>query len=204
MRITNMGLLVVLAVILIYAGCTTPGKGKAIRADAGANIDNGSGEAGKSALIDPADEAVVGSSSGKMLDKQAAELKKVVDARRAGKNILVILKSDILFDSGKDTLKPEAVELLGKVGDILAKYPKDRIVVAGHTDNIGTEKFNQTLSEKRAKAVKVELMGHDVPGECIRTIGMGYSQPDVSNETAAGRAKNRRIILKISIPKAIN
>jgi outer membrane protein OmpA-like peptidoglycan-associated protein len=209
MRIQNAGLLLLLAGAMVYAGCATPGKGTAIGAGAGAAvgagvgalIGSGSGEAGKGALIGAAAGAVVGGVIGNILDAQAEELKKVADAKRTEEGILVNFKSDILFDTGKATLKPDAVDQLGKVGAILAKYPQDKIVVVGHTDNVGGDKLNQTLSENRAKAVKVELLGQGVADASISTIGMGKSQPTVSNETSAGRAKNRRVIMKITIPE---
>jgi outer membrane protein OmpA-like peptidoglycan-associated protein len=147
---------------LITAGCTTPGKKTAIGAGLGATggavlgaaVGSASGNAGKGALIGAATGAVVGGAVGNHLDKQAKELAQYAETRRTEEGIMVNLKGDILFESGKANLKPEAANRLKQIGTILAKYPEDRIVIVGHSDDAGNDAYNLRLSENRANAVR--------------------------------------------------
>lgn len=208
-KIVSLVLMAALALGGLTA-CTTPGKktatGAAIGAGSGAAvgalIGSKSGKAGKGALIGAAAGAVIGGAIGNRLDKQAKELAAAgAEARRTDEGILVNMKGDILFDTGKATLKQNAIDQLNQVGAILAKYPDDRILVVGHTDSVGDDAYNQRLSENRAKAVKMQLLSAGVPAANITTEGMGESQPIGSNSTAEGRAMNRRVELKITIPE---
>jgi outer membrane protein OmpA-like peptidoglycan-associated protein len=193
--------------ILLTGGCTTPGKKTAIGtgvgaaggAGIGAAIGSASGNAGKGALIGAAAGAILGGVIGNRLDKQAKELAQYAETRRTDQGILVSLKGDILFDSGKANLKPDASTRVNEIGAILAKYPEDRVVVVGHTDSVGSDEYNQRLSENRANAVRVRLLSEGVPDKNISTVGMGESQPVSSNATKKGRAQNRRVELKITI-----
>jgi outer membrane protein OmpA-like peptidoglycan-associated protein len=208
-RFVTLSLVAGLALTSLTA-CTTPGKKTAVGAGAGAAtgaviggvIGAQSGKAGKGALIGAAAGALIGGTIGNRLDKQAKELAKVAETRRTEEGILVNMKGDILFDTGKATLKPEAVDQINQVGAILAKYPEDRIMVIGHTDNVGDDAYNQRLSENRAKAVKMQLLSAGVPSENITTEGMGESQPIASNSTVDGKARNRRVEMKITIPES--
>jgi len=194
---------------LLTAGCTTPGKKTAIGTGAGAAggagigaaIGSASGNAGKGAMIGAAAGAILGGVIGNRLDKQAKELAQYAETRRTDQGILVSLKGDILFDSGKAKLKPDASNKVNEIGAILAKYPEDRIVVVGHTDNVGSDEYNQRLSENRANAVKVQLLSKGVTDENITTVGMGESQPVSPNATKEGRGQNRRVELNITIPE---
>jgi outer membrane protein OmpA-like peptidoglycan-associated protein len=194
---------------LITAGCTTPGKKTAIGAGLGATggavlgaaVGSASGNAGKGALIGAATGAVVGGAVGNHLDKQAKELAQYAETRRTEEGIMVNLKGDILFESGKANLKPEAANRLKQIGTILAKYPEDRIVIVGHSDDAGNDAYNLRLSENRANAVKVQLLKEGVPQNSLSTMGMGESQPVTSNATPQGRAQNRRVELSITIPE---
>lgn len=194
-------------VFFFTAGCTTPGKktaygtgiGAAAGAGLGAIIGSVSGKAGKGALIGAAAGALLGGAIGNRLDKQAQELAQFAETQRTEEGILVSLKGDILFDSGRANLKPESADRINKIGKIIAKYPEDRIVVVGHTDNVGSNTTNKQLSENRALAVKVHLLTQGVPENNITTIGMGESQPFTSNATKEGRAQNRRVELKITL-----
>ncbi|MGH7273567.1 MAG: OmpA family protein [Nitrospiria bacterium] len=190
------------------AGCTTPGKrtaigagvGAAAGAGIGAAIGSKSGKAGQGALIGAATGALLGGAVGNRLDKQAKELAQIAETRRTEEGILVSLKGDILFETGKANLKAEASTRVNQIGDVLAKYPEDRIVVVGHTDSVGGDAVNQRLSENRANAVKVQLLSQGVPAEKITVVGLGESQPVAPNGTGEGRAKNRRVELNITIP----
>jgi len=126
---------------------------------------------------------------------------KVADVKRSAEGIEVNMKSDILFAPGKSELKPEAVEQISKVGDILAKYPNEKIEITGYADSKGSDAVNKVVSENRAKAVKAALLARKVPAGSMTAVGMGSANPIGDNKTAEGRAKNRRVELKITSQK---
>lgn len=111
---------------------------------------------------------------------------------------LVVNMSDVLFDSGKWTLKPGARERLAKITGILLAHPGLTMEVEGHTDSVGSDEFNQQLSERRAFAVRDFLIQQGVAGNAITARGLGKSQPVASNATAVGRQMNRRVELVVS------
>ncbi|HXO14981.1 MAG TPA: OmpA family protein, partial [Steroidobacteraceae bacterium] len=155
------------------------------------------------AAIGAAVGGVAGGAVGNYLDKQAQELKEVEETTRRTKDgIMVDLKSKLLFTTDSSVLKPEAVELVAKLGDILAKYPDDRIRIAGYTDSTGPTAHNEELSLRRAKAVRDVLQGRGVKPEQMLVEGMGPERPVASNATASGRAQNRRVELHIDVPGA--
>jgi outer membrane protein OmpA-like peptidoglycan-associated protein len=143
--------------------------------------------------------ALVGGAIGNYLDKQAHQLKEVADTKRTEDGILVNLKNDLLFDTSSAVLKPEAQTQLTQLGKILAQYPKDKIVVAGYTDNSGSQKFNALLSQQRAQSVAEVLRQQGVKSNQLDIEGKGSLQPIASNSSASGRAKNRRVELKINV-----
>ncbi len=208
-KIVSLILMAAMALTGLTA-CTTPGKKTAVGAGigaaggaaVGAAIGSKSGKAGKGALIGAAAGALIGGTIGNRLDKQAKELAAAgAETRRTEEGILVNMKGDILFDTGKATLKGDAIDQLNQIGAILAKYPDDKIMVIGHTDSVGDDAYNQRLSENRAKAVKTQLLSAGVPAANITTEGMGESQPIASNSTVEGKAKNRRVEMRITIPE---
>ncbi len=111
---------------------------------------------------------------------------------------LIVNMSDVLFDFNKYTLKPEAREKLAKVSGILLAYPDLKLQVEGYTDNIGSEEYNQKLSEERAGGVKDYLVSQNVADANITSEGFGKSHPVADNSTSAGRAENRRVELVVS------
>lgn len=202
-------LMLLLVGSLVLPACTTPGKKTAVGAGVGAGAGAGigaligsrSGNAGKGALIGAGIGALLGGTIGNRLDKQAKELAAAgAEARRTDEGIIVNMSSDILFDTGKAALKPASIDQLNQIGDVLARYNDDRIMVIGHTDSTGSATTNQTLSEQRANAVKTQLLSRGVPSASISTVGMGASQPVASNATVTGRSQNRRVEMKITIP----
>ena len=106
--------------------------------------------------------------------------------------------SDVLFDFNKYTLKPDAREKLAKISGILLAYPDLRIQVEGYTDNIGSEEYNQKLSEERADSVRDFLVSQSVSQDSVRAEGYGKADPVADNSTSAGRAQNRRVELVVS------
>jgi outer membrane protein OmpA-like peptidoglycan-associated protein len=191
------------AVALALGACGTAGKRTAIGAGAGTAAGAGIGAllgGKKGALIGAGVGAVAGGSVGLYLDKQKKELEQVAETKRTENGLLVEMKGDILFDSGSSALKPDAVERLTQVGDILAKYADDRVRIEGHTDSQGAVAFNEELSMKRADSVKRVLVGRGVQEKQIMVLGLGESRPLADNSTAPGRAQNRRVELHIDVP----
>jgi outer membrane protein OmpA-like peptidoglycan-associated protein len=203
MNTKRIGTLALVAVL--GAACATAGKRTAIGGGAGAAAGAGIGAlvgGWKGAAIGAGVGALAGGSVGLYLDKQAKELEQVAETKRTENGVLVSMKSDILFDTGSAVLKPEAIEQIEKVGDILAKYSDDRVRIEGHADSTGSKKTNEELSLRRADAVKRVLEGRGVQEKQTTALGMGSTQPVADNGTSAGRAKNRRVELHIDVPNA--
>ena len=111
---------------------------------------------------------------------------------------LIVNMSDVLFDTAKFSLRPEAREKLAKVAGIVSGHPGLRLEVEGHTDNVGGDEYNQTLSEQRGSSVRDYLTAQGMQQGSVTTKGFGKTQPVATNETAAGRQQNRRVELVIS------
>ncbi|MFN7925474.1 MAG: OmpA family protein [Bryobacteraceae bacterium] len=111
---------------------------------------------------------------------------------------LIVNMSDVLFDFGKYTLKPGTREKLARLSGLVLAYPGLRLDVEGHTDSIGTDEFNQRLSEQRAGAVREYLVSQGVNSGNVSARGLGKTQPVASNQTAEGRQRNRRVELVVS------
>jgi outer membrane protein OmpA-like peptidoglycan-associated protein len=111
---------------------------------------------------------------------------------------LIVNMSDVLFDTGKFSLRPEAREKLAKVAGIVEGHPGLRLAVEGHTDSVGGDDYNQQLSEERGGSVRDYLVEQGIAGASVSSKGFGKTQPVASNETASGRQQNRRVELVIS------
>jgi outer membrane protein OmpA-like peptidoglycan-associated protein len=111
---------------------------------------------------------------------------------------LIVNMSDVLFDTGKFSLRPEAREKLAKVAGIVSGHPGLRLDVEGHTDSVGNDEYNQTLSEQRGGSVREYLVEQGMAGSSVSSKGFGKTQPVASNDTAPGRQQNRRVELVIS------
>jgi outer membrane protein OmpA-like peptidoglycan-associated protein len=104
----------------------------------------------------------------------------------------------VLFDFNKATLKPEAKSQLAGVLQAVKDQPGAQILIAGHTDSVGSDAYNMKLSQARAESVATYLVQNGVPRQSIRTEAYGESQPVASNANAAGRAQNRRVEITVS------
>ncbi len=129
--------------------------------------------------------------------KLLQQFSQVLDTRDTERG-LVVNMSDVLFDTGKYTLRPEAREKLARISGIVLNYPGLRLEAEGHTDNIGSEEFNQKLSEQRADSVRQFLISQGISESSITSSGKGFSIPVAPNDTATGRQKNRRVELIVS------
>jgi len=137
--------------------------------------------------------------------REKAELRKqlvdqfnlILETRDTARGLIVNM-SDVLFDTGKSTLRPGAREKLAKIAGIVLSHPGLALQVEGHTDSVGSEDYNQTLSEKRADSVRDYLVNQGLKESTITAKGLGESMPVSDNATAAGRQQNRRVELVVS------
>src|SRR5262249_7296217 len=125
------------------------------------------------------------------------QLNEVLQTRQTARGVIVDMP-DVLFDTGKYSLKPGARERLAKVAGILLAYPSLHVEVEGHTDSTGTVEFNQRLSQDRAEAVRDYLIEQGVKELDISSRGFGEDQPVATNNTAAGRQLNRRVDMVVT------
>jgi outer membrane protein OmpA-like peptidoglycan-associated protein len=203
------------AVITVFvSGCTTldaytreektstATKGALIGAAAGAVVGLISGddavERRQRALIGAGVGALAGGSIGYYMDKQEAELRAQlegtgVSVTRIGDNITLNMPGNVTFATDSSDLSPAFFDVLNSVGKVLGEYNKTVVEVAGHTDSTGSDAYNQSLSERRARSVATYLQGQGVITERIITVGMGESRPVADNTTPDGRQANRRV-----------
>jgi outer membrane protein OmpA-like peptidoglycan-associated protein len=111
---------------------------------------------------------------------------------------LIVNMSDVLFDTAKHSLRPGAREKLSKVAGVMSGHAGLKLEVEGHTDSVGSDDYNQRLSEQRGEAVSAYLTQQGMPSSSITTRGLGEGQPVASNDNAAGRQQNRRVELVVS------
>lgn len=170
-------------------------------AAAGAAIGSKSKNPAVYAIIGSAVGGTAGVFIGKYMDKQAAKMKKdlegVAEVERIGEGIKLTMKSGILFGFDSYSLSQDAREKLNRLAETLKDYDETNILVAGHTDNVGTDSYNMKLSERRADAVASFLSKNGVKRARMSVIGYGESTPLVENTDESGRDKNRRVELAI-------
>ncbi|MFC4636324.1 OmpA family protein [Dokdonia ponticola] len=171
----------------------------------GAIIGNNTGD-GENSELGAVIGGVVGGTAGIIIgnemDKQAQKIEEEIPGavvERIDNGIVVTFdeNSGVYFDTAKYNVNSESQELLTKLANVMKEYPNTKIIVAGHTDNVGSESSNLLLSERRAKAVSAYLASNGIPSSHFTTVWYGELQPATTNETAAGRAKNRRVTLAI-------
>ena len=199
-------LILFLSLVFLLTGCASSenkdtyrgaGIGAAVGAGLGAIIGKGKGAAIGAVL-----GGSIGGYAGHRMDKQAKELQAIAETKRTEQGLVTKLKSDILFDTGKSDLKPEAKDNLQKMAVIMKKYPENVLTVKGYTDNTGKQAINEGLSEKRAKAVKEQLVAAGLPEPVIGTQGMGPSNPIADNSSLVGRKQNRRVEIEITVDES--
>jgi outer membrane protein OmpA-like peptidoglycan-associated protein len=126
-----------------------------------------------------------------------AQLNQVLQTRDSARGLIVSMP-DVLFGFNQYTLKPEARERLAKISGIVLAYPDLKLEIEGHTDGIGTDEYNQVLSEKRADAVRGYLISSGVTPDHVSAVGLGKANPVADNSTAQGRQLNRRVEMIVS------
>jgi outer membrane protein OmpA-like peptidoglycan-associated protein len=125
------------------------------------------------------------------------QLNQILETRETARGLIVNM-SDVLFEFGKWSLKPGAKLKLAKVAGILLAHPSLTLQIEGHTDNIGSDEYNQKLSQRRADTVKEFLVAQGVAEANVTTTGFGETQPVAANTNAAGRQQNRRVEVVVS------
>ncbi|HKE96113.1 MAG TPA: OmpA family protein, partial [Povalibacter sp.] len=115
-------------------------------------------------------------------------------AKKTDRGVVLTL-GDVLFDTGKATLKPGAYATIDRLAEALKEDSGRKVMIEGHTDSVGSDDYNQVLSENRARSVQAALMERGVPGDQISAVGKGEGFPVASNDNAAGRQQNRRVEL---------
>ena len=167
-----------------------------------ANKDESSKKRKKRVLQAAGIGAIAGGGVGYYMDQQEAKLRKQlrdsgVRVERDGDNINLIMPANITFVSAGHDLNAEFDQVLDSVILVLQEYNQTLIVVAGHTDSIGSNEYNQSLSERRAQSVADYLRNNGVITERIETVGFGETVPIADNGSGEGRALNRRAELSL-------
>ncbi|OEJ65708.1 hypothetical protein BEN30_13580 [Magnetovibrio blakemorei] len=213
-----IGSLAVMLVAGLFTACTVNpytreeqpakaaiGAGIGILAGAGVGLLTGDNakERRRNALIGAGVGGVAGGGIGYYMDVQEAKLRQGLEASgvsvtREGNDILLNMEQAINFDSGRHELRGEAYPVLNSVGQVLSEYAKTTIDVIGHTDSEGDAAYNQALSERRAMSVANYLSSKGISGQRLLAAGYGESAPISSNNTEAGKQKNRRVEIRIS------
>lgn len=178
------------------------GIGAAAGAVLGGIVGKNNGDAGKGAAIGAAAGAAIGGLIGKRMDNQAKELAKIAETKRTEQGLVSKLKSDILFETGKADLKTTAKTNLAEMANIMKNYPENVLTINGYTDSTGSAQINETLSQKRAEAVKKQLVTNGLPETVISTVGMGPANPVGDNSTTDGRKQNRRVEIVVTVDES--
>ena len=181
--------------------------GAAAGAAAGAIGGAIAGDAGKGAAIGAAVGGLAGLGIGAYMDRQEAILRKKLAGTgvrivRDGDDIRLVMPDDITFATDKADVRPQFYRTLNAVALVLNGFPETQVLVSGHTDSTGSAAHNQRLSERRAMAVTQYLGAQGVNPARLEARGMGETAPVASNRTAAGRAQNRRVEIRIRAHRA--
>lgn len=203
LAISAAALLVAACEVDPYANTNRTQQGAVAGAIAGGVLGaaTGSGNRLPEALLGAGVGALAGGVIGASLDRQAAELRAQlghnIDVHNTGDEIIVTMPQDILFATDSAALRPDLRSDLRAIAANLQQYPNSTIIITGHTDSTGTMAYNQSLSERRASSVAAVLIESGVSSGRVVPRGAGQTQPVASNETAAGRAQNRRVEIVI-------
>jgi len=179
-------------------GAVVGGVGGAV---VGGAIGRATGNTALGAIIGATVGGATGAVIGRRMDKQAREIESEVPGakvERVGEGIVVEFADAVLFATGQSTLNSGARTNLDKLTTILNRYPDTNLEIDGHTDNVGSDASNQTLSERRADAVAAYLITNGISRARITTQGKGEAYPKYDNNTETGRAGNRRVEFQIT------
>ncbi|HEV8357100.1 MAG TPA: OmpA family protein [Gemmatimonadales bacterium] len=206
----RLAFLVTTATLIGLDGCATKSQtgavvGAAGGAVVGAVVGKAAGSTAKGAIIGAVVGGAAGAIIGHEMDKQANELKQNIKGarvERVGEGIQITFESGLLYDFDSDVVRPAAQVNLRELASSLDKYPGSDLLIVGHTDQVGSAGYNQSLSERRASAAANYLVSQGVRRARMSTRGMGETEPVASNETEAGRQQNRRVEVAIYASEA--
>ncbi len=199
---------IVLATLVVTSvSCASWGKretggviGAAAGAAAGGVIGNQVGSTARGAIIGAIVGGAAGAVIGHQMDMQARELMSEIPGAtvtRVGEGITVTFASGLMYDFDSDVIRNEAAINLRNLASSLRKYPNTQLLIVGHTDDSGSDSYNQALSQRRANAALQYLGQQNIPASRIAASGRGESEPIASNDTEGGRQTNRRIEVAI-------
>jgi len=202
-----LSILVIGAVLVGPLGCSSMNKtekgaviGGVGGAVVGGVIGKAAGNTAAGAILGAAVGGATGAVIGNYMDRQAEEMRQDLEGariERVGEGIMITFDSGILFDVNKSDLRPVAQDNLAQLSTILKKYEDTNIIIAGYTDSDGSDAYNQTLSEQRAKSVGTYLAMNNVASSRITEVGYGETKPVADNSTAEGKQANRRVEVAI-------
>ena len=205
-RLTSMVTLVTVALVQL-SGCASwnrKEKGAVIGAAAGAGvgavIGNQTGSTARGAIIGAVVGGTVGAVIGHQMDQQAKEIKQNIPGAvvtRVGEGIAVTFPNGLLYDFDSDAIRADAAQNLRTLAASLDKYPNTDILIVGHTDAVGSDSYNQGLSQRRATSASNYLAAQGVSAGRLRATGRGESEPIASNDDESGRQLNRRVEVAI-------
>lgn len=220
MKVKELFIMSMLGGCIVFSGCifsgcasmSNTGKGAMIGAGGGAALGAGIGALagkGKGAAIGAAVGAAVGSGTGALIGRRMDKQKKELEAIEGAKvetvqdvnnlqAIKVTFDNGILFPTNKSELSSSSREALTKFAASLKNSPDTDVTIYGHTDNTGSRSVNERISKERADAVANFLVGQGISRSRIKTEGLAYDQPVADNDTASGRAQNRRVEVYIT------
>ncbi|HUR91360.1 MAG TPA: OmpA family protein [Gemmatimonadaceae bacterium] len=196
-----------LAVSMTATACSTMNnrdRGAVIGAGTGAVIGgvigNQTGSTARGAIIGAVLGGAAGAVIGHQMDQQAREIDAAIpgaDVTRIGEGIAVTFESGILFPYDSDVLLPAARGNLDQLANSLNKYPGSSLTIVGHADSVGSDSYNQALSERRARAASAYLQSKGVASSRLTALGRGETEPLFSNASEDGRRRNRRVEVAI-------
>ena len=212
----NKTIICIFLFVLILAGCAAPQTktekgalyGAAGGAAAGAIVGQVVGHNTKSTLIGSAIGAAVGglggAGVGRMMDNQEKDMRNALasseaaSVSREGNLLAVTFKGDVTFDTNSTVVRPGLQSELDRVAGVMNQYPNTLVRVEGHTDSKGSNEYNMDLSNRRALAVKNLVAQRGIADSRLDVVGYGETMPVATNDTEAGRQKNRRVEIKIA------
>ena len=172
----------------------------------GAAVGSANGSTAKGAIIGATVGGTAGAVIGHQMDQQAKEIQQNIPGaivERVGEGLQVTFESGLLFGFDSDVLRADARENLATFARSLDKYPGTDVLIVGHTDSVGTDAYNNSLSTRRAASAAAYLVSRGVAVTRLRSTGRGETEPVALNESEAGRRKNRRVEVAIYANQAL-
>ena len=174
--------------------------GAASGAAVGGVVGKAAGSTSKGVIIGAVIGGAAGAVIGRQMDQKAEELEAELEnakVERVGEGILVTFESGLLFDFDSSQLRAASRQNLSELAGTLNEMADSELLIAGHTDSVGSDDYNYALSERRAQSAADYLMSRGVSGSRINIVGLGETEPVDTNDTTAGRQANRRVEVAI-------